>query len=64
MSQLNALTLIIVSVFFAGLDTGSQGLKFLGISSHLSIVIEGVLIVLILLVRPEVGNLVKRRSRD
>jgi len=60
MSQLNALTLIIVSVFFAGLDTGSQGLKFLRISSHLSIVIEGMLILMILLVRPEVKNLMKR----
>ena len=64
MSQLNALTLIIVSIFFAGLDTGSQGLKFLGISSHLSVVIEGVLILLILLVRPEVKNLMKRSRRN
>ena len=64
MSQLNALTLIIVSIFFAGLDTGSQGLKFLRISSHLSIVIEGVLIILILLVRPEVKNLMGRRSHN
>ena len=64
MSQLNALTLIIVSVFFAGLDTGSQGLKFLGISSHLSVVIEGVLILLILLVRPEVENLMRRSRKN
>lgn len=62
MSQLNALTLIVVSVFFAGLDTGSQGLKFLGVSSNLSIVIEGVLILFILIVRPEVQDQVARRG--
>lgn len=60
MSQLNALTLIVVTVFFAGLDTGSQGLKFLGISSNLSTVIEGVLILIILLVRPWVQTLMAR----
>jgi simple sugar transport system permease protein len=64
MSQLNALTLIVVSLFFAGLDTGSQGLKFLGISSNLSVVIEGVLILIILLVRPEVQGLVAKRRRN
>ena len=64
MSQLNAVTLIIVSVFFAGLDTGSQGLKFLGISSQLSTVIEGLLILMILLVRPAVHRiLVGRRNK-
>jgi ABC-type uncharacterized transport system permease subunit len=63
MSQLNSLTLVVVSLFFAGLDTGSQGLKFLGISSNLSVVIEGVLILVVLLVRPAIQGLAARRNK-
>lgn len=63
MSQLNSLVLIIVSIFFAGLEIGSQGMRSIDISYHLSTVTEGVLIIMILLVKPVVQNFLSRRKQ-
>jgi len=60
-SQLNPLPLILVSIFFAGLDTGAQGLRIFGVSIHITTVMEGAIIAIFLLIRPVIQKMLERR---